>query len=141
MFDCDAVVVAGASAGTGDDRTRCDLRFRPKMSQGDGGRPTISSMTLMLQGVRLSRLADFLQASVERVVVDKTGLDGTFDLQLEFAPSGRFRPVGLPGPPSPPSDGTPLLTALEEQLGLTLDSVRGPVPVIVVEGAELPTPD
>jgi uncharacterized protein (TIGR03435 family) len=139
MFDCDAVMSSGAA--TADDRARCDLRFRPKMGQGSGGRPMISSMTLMLQGVRLSRLADLLQTSVERVVIDKTGLDGTFDLDLEFAPSGRFRPVGLPGPPSPPSDGTPLETALQEQLGLTLESVRGPVPVIVVDSAELPTPD
>jgi uncharacterized protein (TIGR03435 family) len=98
------------------------------------------SMTLMLQGVRLARLAMLLQNEVERVIVDRTGLDGTFDLELEFAPQGR-RPVGLPGSPSPSSDGPPLATALQEQLGLRLESVRGPVPVVIVERAELPTPD
>jgi uncharacterized protein (TIGR03435 family) len=72
--------------------------------------------------------------------VDSTGLEGTFDLELEFAPQGR-RPIGLPGPPEPPPDGPPLMTALQEQLGLALESVRGQVPVIVVESAELPTPD
>ena len=88
----------------------------------------------------MSRLATLLQNEVERVVVDRTGLDGTFDLELEFAPQGR-RPAGLPGPPSPPSDGPPLPTALQEQLGLRLESVRGPVPVLTIESADLPTPD
>jgi uncharacterized protein (TIGR03435 family) len=91
-------------------------------------------------GRAAARLATLLQNEVERIVTDKTGLDGTFDLELEFAPQGR-RPVGLPGPPSPPSDGPPLATALQEQLGLKLESVRGPVPVIIIERAELPTLD
>jgi uncharacterized protein (TIGR03435 family) len=137
-IDCDMLIASGTA--TADDRARCDLRFRPKMDS-TGGRPSIVSMTLMLQGVRLARLAALLQNEVARAVVDRTGLDGTFDLDLEFAPTGRFRPVGLPGPPSPPSDGPPLLTALEEQLGLKLESVRRPVTVLVVESAELPTPD
>jgi uncharacterized protein (TIGR03435 family) len=136
-FDCE--VLLSAAAPTAEDRARCDLRFRPTMTT-QGGRPSIYSMTLMLQGVRISRLATLLQNEVERLIVDKTGLDGTFDLELEFAPQAR-RPAGLPGPPSPPSDGPPLPTALREQLGLALDSVRGPVPVLVIERAELPTPD
>jgi uncharacterized protein (TIGR03435 family) len=136
-FDCDAIIAAVTA--TADDRARCDLRFRPRMVN-TGGRPSIYSMTLTLQGVRLARLATLLPNEVERIVTDKTGLDGTFDLELEFAPQGR-RPVGLPGPPSPVSDAPPLATALQEQLGLKLESVRGPVPVIVVESAGLPTPD
>jgi uncharacterized protein (TIGR03435 family) len=136
-FDCEAI--AGAATATADDRARCDLRFRPTMTTS-GGRPSIYSMTLMLQGVRLARLATLLQNEVKRIVTDKTELDGTFDLELEFAPQAR-RPAGLPGPPSPPPDGPPLATALQEQLGLKLESVRAPVSVIVVESAGLPTPD
>ena len=136
-FDCEAVMASGAA--TADDRARCDLRFRPKMAD-IGWRPGIYSMTLMLQGVRLARLAALLQNEVERIIIDKTGLEGTFDLELEFAPQGR-RPAGLPGPPSPPSDGPPLGTALQEQLGLKLESTREAVPVVVIEGAELPSPD
>jgi uncharacterized protein (TIGR03435 family) len=138
-LDCEALMESGTA--TSDDRARCDLRFRPKMVDGPGGRPSIYSMTLVLQGVRLSRLATLLQNSVDRVIVDKTGLEGTFDLDLEFAPSDNRRPVGLPGPPSPPADGPPLFTALQEQLGLKLESVRAPVPVLVVESAQLPIPD
>jgi uncharacterized protein (TIGR03435 family) len=62
-------------------------------------------------------------------------------VELEFAPAGRFRPAGLPGPPSPASDGPTLETAVQDQLGLKLESVRGPVPVVVIDGAELPAPD
>jgi bla regulator protein BlaR1 len=139
-FDCEAILASGAA--TADDLARCDVRFRPKMGKGSDGRPMVSTMTLMLQGLRLPRLATLLQNSVERVVIDKTGLDGTFDLELEFSPDGSRRPVGLPGPPSSsPSDGPPLTTALQEQLGLKLEAVRGPVPVVVIENAELPMPD
>ena len=137
-FDCAATIASGTA--TVEDRARCSVRFRPKMVQGSGGLPNISTMTLMLEGVRLSRLATLLQNEVERHIEDKTGLEGTFDLELEFAPQGR-RPVGLPGPPMPSSDGPPLATALQEQLGLKLESVRGPVPTVVIERAELPTPD
>ena len=136
-LDCEAVMASGAA--TADDRARCDLRFRPKMAD-IGGRPGIYSMTLMLQGVRLARLAALLENEVERPIIDKTGLDGTCDLELEFAPQGR-RPAGLPGPPSPVSDGPPLGTALQERLGLKLESTRGAVPVVVIERAELPSPD
>ena len=90
--------------------------------------------------MRPSRLATLLENEVEPIIVDKTGLDGTLDLELEFAPQGR-RPVGLPGPPSPPPDGPLLATALREQIGLTLESVRGLLPVVIVERAELPSPD
>jgi uncharacterized protein (TIGR03435 family) len=142
-IDCEAIVTSGAA--TAEDLARCDLRFRPRMTQVSGGPPSIHSMTLMLQGVRLARLATLLQNEVERIVIDRTGLDGTFDVELEFAPQGR-RPPGLPGPPSaaaggPPSDGPPLGTGLQEQLGLKLESGRGPVAVVVIESAELPTPD
>jgi uncharacterized protein (TIGR03435 family) len=137
-LDCQALLSAGTT--TADDRARCDLRFRPRMTS-DGGRPAIYSMTLMLQGTTMARLATLLQNEARRAVVDKTGLTGTFDLELEFAPQGQ-RPRGLPpGPAPPPSDGPPLLTAIQEQLGLKLESARGPVPVLIIERADLPTPD
>jgi uncharacterized protein (TIGR03435 family) len=98
-------------------------------------------MTLVLEGTTMARLAGLLQNEVRRAIVDRTGLIGTFDLELEFAPQGP-RPVALPPGPAPtPSDGPPLATAIQEQLGLKLESARGPVPVLVIESAALPTSD
>jgi uncharacterized protein (TIGR03435 family) len=137
-LDCEALLSGGAA--TADDRVRCDLRFRPKMTTGDGGRPSIASMTLMLQGTTMPRLAALLQNEVRRAIVDKTGLTGTFDLELEFAPQGPA-PASLPAPAPSSSEGPPLLTAIQEQLGLRLEPARGPVRVLVIDSAELPTPD
>jgi uncharacterized protein (TIGR03435 family) len=47
-------------------------------------------------------------------------------------------PVG-DTPPAPAREGGSLFTALQEQLGLKLDSERGPVDVIVIESAQMPT--
>jgi hypothetical protein len=121
---------------------RCRTRFNTKMTSATGNQPPgIYSMTLVLEGTTMARLAGLLQNEVRRAIVDRTGLIGTFDLELEFAPQGP-RPVGLPPGPAPtPSDGPPLATAIQEQLGLRLESARGHVPVLVVDSATLPTPD
>jgi uncharacterized protein (TIGR03435 family) len=69
-----------------------------------------------------------------RTVIDKTGLDGEFDARLTFAPPG-FVPNGAPVDPTLPD----IFTAVEEQLGLKLESSRGPVPVIVIDRIDRPT--
>ena len=80
---------------------------------------------------------------VGRPVVDRTGLDGTFDGTLTWKPKpeeiGAF---GEPAPGAPTSEfGASLFTALQEQFGLRLEAERGPVEFLVVEGAERPTPN
>ena len=64
---------------------------------------------------------------------DRTGLTGFFDIELEFAPP---RPTDDPalGPP-----GVSIFTALREQLGLRLESARGPGEFLVVDHVERPT--
>jgi uncharacterized protein (TIGR03435 family) len=76
---------------------------------------------------------------IDRPIVDRTGLTGTFDIELTFNP---VRP-GLPGRGEipVPADGTSLFTALQEQLGLKLEASRGPLDVIVIDSVERPTPD
>jgi len=73
---------------------------------------------------------------VERPVIDRTGLDGRFDVEYSFALS---RPQNAaqsaPSPEAPPT----LLVALEEQLGLKLEAERVSVPVIVIDSVERPT--
>lgn len=76
-------------------------------------------------------LANFY--GIGRLVIDRAGLQGGFDMDMEWAPLVRFR---QPGNLDPPAD-----VALREQLGLSLDAARGPVRTLVVERAERPASD
>ncbi len=77
------------------------------------------------------------RAVLDRPVVNKTGLTGKFDFDLEWAPDesqfGGDLPVASADAPS-----APLFTAVQEQLGLKLEATKGPVQAIVVDGAEKP---
>jgi bla regulator protein blaR1 len=97
-------------------------------------------------GVPINQILQLLSQNVQRIVVDRTGLAGNYDIDLtwtpEQIPQGRGDPP--PGAPAlPPIDpnGPSLFTALQEQLGLRLESTRGPVDVLVVEKVERPTED
>lgn len=81
-------------------------------------------------GVTLQTFARNLAPGTGRFVVDKTGLAGPYDLELEFTPE-----------PSADTSGPSLFTAMQEQLGLRLDSQRAPVEVVVIERLERPTPE
>jgi bla regulator protein blaR1 len=101
---------------------------------------------ILAQGMTMAQLASNLSSRVNRVVVDKTGLIGNFDINLEWMPD-QFQGAGplgaLPGAPPPSSDtqAPSIYTALQEQLGLKLESTKGPVDVLVVDRIDLPTPD
>jgi uncharacterized protein (TIGR03435 family) len=87
--------------------------------------------------VPMSALISFLGPNQQRVVIDRTGLEGRYSITLEWTPDRA--PLPLAGDAPPPSDKPPLMTALQEQLGLKLESERGPVDVIVVDYVERPT--
>ena len=95
------------------------------------------------RGVPIDTLANVLTRAVGRVVLNRTALAGTFNLDLEWTDlSALLSPTANPtNLPLPRTDGTSLFTALEEQLGLTLESTRGPAGVLVVEHVEHPTED
>ena len=80
---------------------------------------------------------------VGRPVIDRTGLTGFYDLMLKWTPEPVPSSVGLPPAPLPPADPNvpDIFTALQEQLGLKLESGRGPVEVIVIDRLEKPTLD
>jgi uncharacterized protein (TIGR03435 family) len=101
-------------------------------------------------GRTMAQIVTTLSELVGRPVIDETGLPGLYDFTLKFAPEGRAAgPLGptlaLLGaqdqaPPVDP-DAPSLSTALQEQLGLKLESARGPVEVVVIDRLEKPTPD
>jgi len=85
-------------------------------------------------GVSMEVLAGDLSRSyasaLNRTVLDKTGLTGTFDLHLKWA-------IEASAPDS--GDTTSIFTALQEQLGLKLESAKGPVEVLVLDHVEKPS--
>lgn len=76
-----------------------------------------------------------------RLVIDKTGLSGTYDFLLKWAPMESMAPLsGSSGiAPSPDAEGASLFTAIEEQLGLKLVPTRGPGQVLVIDHIEQPS--
>ena len=89
----------------------------------------------------MAALAKTFVPIMERSVSDHTGLTGYFDGEFDFI-------AELPLPPPPPGVPSPfealfvsVFTVLPEQLGLKLESTRGPVEVLVIDSVEQPTPD
>jgi uncharacterized protein (TIGR03435 family) len=80
-------------------------------------------------------------AVLDRPVVNRTGLPGRYDFTLRWTPDdSQFRSFGVRIPPSTDPDAPPgLFTAIQEQLGLRLESTNGPADVYVIERAERPS--
>jgi uncharacterized protein (TIGR03435 family) len=97
---------------------------------------------LKAEGVTMVDLANSLtrtpSTELGRVVIDKTGLTGRFDLTLRWTPD-TSRPPMLNGEPD--TSAPSIFTAIQEQLGLRLESTKAPVSVLVVDHAELPSLD
>jgi uncharacterized protein (TIGR03435 family) len=89
------------------------------------------------RGVTMDALASTLSNQVGRVVVDRTGLGGQFDLNFEWELPLTGTSDGL----QPSADGASIFTALQEQLGLKLESARGPVDVLVIDSVQQPSDD
>lgn len=115
--------------------TRADPTSLPRsaISFGayEGVTATITHLATALQGA----------AAMDRPVVDRTGLTGSFDFTLEWSPDGaqfggRDFATGS-GQNRPPA----LSTAIQEQLGLKLESRRVPVDVMVFDSVQRPSED
>jgi uncharacterized protein (TIGR03435 family) len=111
-------------------------------------------MTAQASASPITTLIGLLQQFVGRPVFDKTDVKGLFDFKLTFSPEGIQMPGAPPGAPTPfgpigpgPGGAAPaaaaeplpsIFTAVQE-LGLRLESTKGPVEVLVVDGAQKPT--
>ena len=97
-------------------------------------------------GVTMKALANELSSLPEfggKIVVDRTVLKGSFDFVIRWTPDPTMgaAPPGADDGLKSDSSAPSLLTALQEQLGLKLESTKEPVDVIVIDSAELPTPN
>lgn len=119
-----------ARAGSSDPDAACAV-FGP----GPGG-------SAKFRGVSIEVLTRFISPPVQRPVIDRTGLQGYFDADLDM--SAEFGP-----PPPPPGAPDPIdrpslpsiSTLIEQQLGLKLDAQRASVDVFVIDRVDRPTDD
>jgi uncharacterized protein (TIGR03435 family) len=130
--DCNAVFAAGRGRG-----------MPPPPAPESGERPQcgirIGMGNLAMGGAPLPQFANSLAMFVGRTVQDKTGLAGNYDVTLTWTPDQMpQRPPGAPEPPPADPNGPSIFTALQEQLGLKLDSQKGPVSVLVIDRVERP---
>jgi uncharacterized protein (TIGR03435 family) len=111
----------------------------PKLHAVTAGQAGTSSGPGQLQATKITmhKLADLLSRMMGRQVVDATGLDGVFDFTLRWSPDeSQKTPPPDDGAPPVASSGPSLFSALQEQLGLKLESRKEPVEILVVDHVE-----
>jgi len=123
---------------------------RPPLAQGkwcDSGITGLGTIHTLGRGMTLQAAAYLLSRNLDRPVVDKTGLTGLYDFDLEFArdpslagpPPPPPPPGGLPAEPANQPSGPSIFTAVQQQLGLKLEPAKGPREVLVIDSVERPS--
>jgi len=115
----------------------------PERENGQG-RFNVGPDKITTQGTTMAYFLSFLAQKVGRTFVDNTGLTGRYDITLKWTPddvAAASQPKADGGPaPTPAADSSPsIFTAIQEQLGLKLESAKGPVQVLVVDHIERPS--
>jgi uncharacterized protein (TIGR03435 family) len=99
-----------------------------------------SSQSVLSGGISLPILLRTISSAAGRPVADQTGLDGSYSVKLRFAREGPLiLPGGASAPPAPTDEVPSLFTAVQEQLGLKLESATIKGQVLVVDHVERPT--
>jgi uncharacterized protein (TIGR03435 family) len=102
-----------ATVDCAETPSRCAIQFQTGHISGGAVNP--------------ESLRNVLAGAVEQVVIDRTGLTGRYDLNLEWSPDQTA------------SDKPSIFAAVQEQLGLRLDATKAPVDVLVIDRVERPT--
>jgi bla regulator protein BlaR1 len=104
-------------------------------------------LTQELHGISLADFSQMLDGTLDRPVIDKTGIPGKFDFHWEFVPEEAIMPhstgIGLdadaaPVPPNP-AESPSIFTAIQAQLGLKLESGKGRANFLVIDRVERPS--
>ena len=96
---------------------------------------------IRMGGMPISQITQMLTNQTGRMVLDRTNLSGSWDFTLKYAFEQRGGQPLPSGVPAPDPDAPSLFTALQEQLGLKLESVKAPVDVTVIDSIEHATND
>jgi uncharacterized protein (TIGR03435 family) len=137
-----ALVVSRADRRLGSQMrtSSADCAALSKALKATGARQTPDSPVCGLRNQRtrvwgmgspLTELTRMLSLTLGRPVVDATGLTGSFDVDVAFTLDDA----------SDPARAAALVTAIQDQLGLRLESRRAPLEVLVIDSVERPTPD
>lgn len=111
------------------------------------GAMRISKGSFEARAVPLAYFINSITQSVDRTVLDKTNLDGLYDIKLHWTPDFLHDPGSFDGVPPQASERPSffawpsLLTAIKEQLGLQLAPSKAPLEVIVIDAIQKPTPN
>jgi uncharacterized protein (TIGR03435 family) len=113
----------------------------PKMEKAKDGEKTFGNFTgpghMTFTHMNLLGLVSVLSSVLEAQVVDKTGLKDFYNFSLEFENPRLLR---TQNGNQPPVDSAPsIFTAVQDQLGLKLDGMKGPVEILVIDHVERPT--
>lgn len=122
----------------------------PKLKEAtpdDKGMMRLGRGILVGQGIPIASLANMLMQQREldgRTVLDKTGLSGKYEVTLRWMPEqslDQTSPVGNSQAAVPPTDASAptIFTAIQEQLGLKLESAKGPAEFLVIDHVEVPS--
>jgi uncharacterized protein (TIGR03435 family) len=107
----------------------------PKMPVADASQPrnnSAGSAHLTGNRVSIALVATLLSRMEHQIVIDRTGLGGEFQVSLKWVPGS----TGTGTAPEDNAPGASLFTAIQEQLGLKLESRKGPLDVLVVDHAD-----
>jgi uncharacterized protein (TIGR03435 family) len=140
------VARADRQLGPGLRRATVDCAARKLGAQppiDDNGEPlcglTGGPNRIVVRGYPLARFAGMLTTPMQRMVMDKTGLIGSWNLDLRYTPDQPANPNG--SVPTIDQNLPSLVTAIQEQLGLKLEPSRAPVEVLVIDRISRPTSD
>jgi uncharacterized protein (TIGR03435 family) len=137
-----------------EERKRTGARSAPPSGPPTPGKPMCGLTTMSLQarngpatytmgGQSLAALVERISSELGAPVIDRTGLTGLFDVVLEY--ESTRRPAGMPAAGLDPNSTdplpVPLPAALQDQLGLKLEKGVGPLPITIIDAAELPSPN
>jgi uncharacterized protein (TIGR03435 family) len=132
----DLLIAKGGAKFTGATSTDTSAAMAKSGLKGTGSM-MMSDDELTAHGIPLSSLIYSLSSKLGRTIINKTGLTGNYDFELKWTPEGEAGADN--GQTDQQSSASSLFTALQEQLGLKLQSSKGPVETLVVDHIEMPS--
>ena len=135
----DLVIAKGGPKFTGSTESSKEIASTIAKRNLMNGGMMMSDGELIAGDTPVSTLTYTLTNAVGRTVIDKTGLTGSYNFELKWTPEREGQANAENGQADSLNSASSIFTAVEEQLGLKLQSSKGPVQTLVVDHVELPS--